>query len=109
LKYDFFEFNMQSNRNYNSNTGSSNEAIVEKLHGALAKLRARRDTAHREMSLSRERLRLVKEEKDALGKTVDATREKLVKLKAQASGEAEKELAELKRQVEQLAKDVRKK
>ena len=48
------------------------EEIVDKLHGALASLRKERDHLHRSKELAVERLRLAKEERVTVEKTVSS-------------------------------------
>lgn len=93
--------------NHYSNSNRTNEdAIIEKIQGTVAAFRRERDELHRKKQLSTERLRLIREEKDSLEKTVDALKDRLSKLQAQTSSEAEKELGELEKKIQHLTREV---
>lgn len=95
-----------SSSNDSSNNNNGREAIVDKLHGALAAFRRERDDLHRKKELAVERMRLVKEEHDATEKTVRSMQAKLMELQSSASSEAaQREVAKLRQEVERLNRE----
>ena len=87
-------------------TGEAREAIVDKLHGALAAFRRERDELHRKKELAVERLQLVKEEQQAIEKTVHAMQEKLNQLNKSGSEEAKKDLEQMEKDMDQVHRTV---
>jgi uncharacterized protein YoxC len=98
---------MSSNMSNNTPSADDREAIVDKLHGALAVFRRECDELHRKKQLAVERLRLEKEEKDATEKTVHGMQETLNQLNKSGSEEAKTELERMEKDVEQINREVR--
>lgn len=93
-----------------SNPLPQREAIVDKLHGALAVLRRERDELYRAKELSAERLRLVREERQAVEKNVQSMQSKLEDLTEAAAAAKDKDghnnILSLQEEVERLGKEV---
>ena len=93
------------------NSISQREAIVDKLHGALSVLRRERDDLRRSKELSTERLCLIREERQAMKKNVQAMQSKLEKLTELAASAKSKDgvndVAKMQQEVETLKKEVR--
>ena len=87
------------------------EAIVDKLNGALAVLRRERDELHRTKELAMERLRLAKEERMSMEKSVRTIQNKLHKLSSSVSGEGNQaennDISKAQQEVERLTREVR--
>lgn len=88
------------------------EAIVDKLHGALATFRRERDEVHRAKELAFERLRLVREESVAAERTVQSMQDKydemMRSVASNNNGNQEDEILKLQTEVERLTREVRK-
>ena len=80
------------------------EAIVDKLHGALAALRRERDDMHRRKELAAERLRLTKADREALEQTVKSLEGRLASLSNSAN--AKNEIDALQQEVTRFEKEV---
>ena len=91
-----------------SESSDKREEIVGKLNEALGALRRERDELHRSKELSNERLCLIREERQALEKTVQAMRLTLKDLteKAALSEENDDTETELQAEVDRLTKEV---
>jgi len=89
---------------------SNKEAIVEKLHGALSALRRERDDSHRSKELSMERLRIVKDEREAVEKMVRAMQLKLIEMQSSANDDElnnPNSIARLQSEVDRLSNEVK--
>ena len=91
----------------NSSNHNTVEALVDKLHGVMAPLRLERDVLHRKKALAEKRLRLFKEEMEALEKTVAAAQSKLETIQERVNTDALKEMREMEEEVARLNKEVR--
>ena len=86
------------------------EAIVDKLHVALATFRRERDEVHRSKELSFERLRLSREERMAAETIVQSMQEKYDKMMssmASPHGNQDDEIKKLQSEAERLSREVR--
>jgi hypothetical protein len=98
-----------NNGNSNSNISAiSTSSLEAKIQTVAATLRQKRDEAHRTQQLALERLRLVRQEADALQGTVNDLQNKLETIQNQAGGSsrAKDELEKLYKDVDMLAKEV---
>lgn len=105
------------NRNQNNSTATAKAAqaatptftsIENKIQEAAVRIRQQRDEAHRALQLEEERLRLAKEDYEAVLSTVKTAKENIEKTKAEAGGEkAEREHAGLQHEVGRLQREVR--
>jgi chromosome segregation ATPase len=90
------------------NTQGNREAIVDKLHGALAVLRKERDELHRAKEMAIERLRLAKEERVNAEKNLSLMQERY---ECVASTDAQRtrrdEIEKLEEQAQRLGREVR--
>jgi ATPase subunit of ABC transporter with duplicated ATPase domains len=85
------------------------EAIVDKLHGALATFRRERDEVHRAKELAFERLRLAREERMAADRNLQSMKDKYDKMMQSMSKSDgnNNEVAKLQTEVERLSREVR--
>jgi uncharacterized protein HemX len=85
------------------------EAIVDKLHGALATFRRERDEVHRAKELAFERLRLAREERMATERNLQSMKDKYEKMIQSVSkfDGKDNEVAKLQTEVERLSREVR--
>jgi uncharacterized coiled-coil DUF342 family protein len=90
-------------------SSSSREIIVDKLHGALATFRRERDEVHRAKELAVERLRLVREERVATERNVNAMQEKYDEMMSAASSNRNQvdDIDNLQAEVDRLSREVR--
>lgn len=77
---------MNASYNQRQQQPQQREEIVDKLHGALASLRKERDHLHRSKELAIERLRLAREERVTVEKTVSSMENTYERLKASMDG-----------------------
>jgi uncharacterized protein YlxW (UPF0749 family) len=99
----------QHNESISSNSNSEISTSLEaKIQNVAATLRQKRDEAHRTQQLALERLRLVRQEADALEATVKDLQSKLETVQNQAGGSAraKDELEKLYKDVDMLSKEV---
>ncbi len=96
-----------------AHTNTQREAIVDKLHGALATFRRERDEVHRAKELAVERLRLAREEREAAERTVQSMQEKYDRLIKSVSSSSKSnsnsnddEITKLQAEVERLSREV---
>ena len=85
------------------------EAIVDKLHGALATFRRERDEVHRAKELAFERLRLVRQERIEAERNVRSLQDKydqMMQSISQSNGN-DYEIAKMQVEVERLSREVR--
>jgi len=95
---------------FNQGQQPQREEIVDKLHGALASLRKERDQLHRSKELAVERLRLAKEERLTVEKTVSSMGKTYERLTASVNGagrnNANDDISTLQREVERLSREA---
>ena len=86
------------------------EAIVDKLHGALATFRRERDEVHRTKELASVRLCLAKEERTKAERTVQAMQEKYDQMMQSVSkiNGNDDEISKLQVEVQRLSREVSK-
>jgi uncharacterized coiled-coil DUF342 family protein len=93
-----------------SNKGQpQKEAIVDKLHVALASFRRERDEVHRSKELAVERLRLVREERMEAEKTIQSMQQKYDQMIQSINfkeGSQDDEITKLQQEVERLSREV---
>jgi hypothetical protein len=118
--YPTMNMNMNMNKNHsvlksnknavNHNVGAppqpQNEAIVDKLHGALNVLRRERDENHRRKDLAVERCRLMTEEKESMAKNAATMKERLETIQGSLAT-TKRDLAPRETSVQNLSKQVR--
>lgn len=90
-------------------SSSNREIIVDKLHGALATFRRERDEVHRAKELAVERLRLVREERMASERNVNAMQEKYDEMMntVSSNGSQDDDIDKLQAEVDRLSREVR--
>ncbi len=90
-------------------SSSNREIIVDKLHGALATFRRERDEVHRAKELAVERLRLVREERMAAERNVNAMQEKHDEMmnSVSSTGTQDDDIDKLQAEVDRLSREVR--
>lgn len=87
---------------------SQREAIVDKLHGALATFRRERDEVHCAKELAFERLRLVREERMASERAVQSMQNKYDQMMQSiaSNGNQDDEIMKLQVEAERLSREV---
>ena len=98
--------NVVNNNNAGAPPQPQNEAIVDKLHGALNALRRERDENHRRKDLAMERCRLMTEEKEHMAKNAAAMKERLETIQ-ESLATTKRDLAPREASVQKLSKQVR--
>lgn len=91
-----------------TNAGGEQEAIVDKLHGALAVLRKERDELHRAKEMAVERLRLAKEERINAEKNLSLLEERYQSIaSADAENTRKADIEKLQEQAQRLGREVK--